>query len=183
MELQRVGHYWVTELNWIDMNYYSSIHISLGCSLWLNFCTSEASPEWSSLIYWLKLLCASLKMYCKDLFFLRLCVQQFAGFLLYADILQIIFKANQLSCLSWIFLLSTFILLIFLILIFLLSQKNCHPPLGCSNQTLGFHPLISFLLSPLTHCDDQSSSSIDFTCLNFFSFCSLSSIFIATPFF
>lgn len=128
-------------------------------------------------------MCKSQDVLQRSLFFLRLSVQQFAGFLLYPDILQIIFKANPLSCLSWIFLLSTFILLIFLILIFLLSQKKCHPPLGCSNQTLGFHPLISCLLFPLTRCDDQSLSSIDFTCLNFFSFCSLSSIFAATPFF
>lgn len=128
-------------------------------------------------------MCKSQDVLQRSLFFPRLYVQQFASFLIYPNILQIFFKANPLSCLSQIFLLSTFILLIFLILIFFLSQKNCHSPLGCSSQTLGFHPLISCLLSPLTPCDDQSSSSIDFTCLNFFSFCSLSSMFAATPFF
>ena len=65
MGSQRVRHDW---LNWTEMNYYSSIHISVGCSLWFSFYTSEASPEWSNLIYWLKLPCASLKMYCRDLF-------------------------------------------------------------------------------------------------------------------
>ena len=101
MGSQRVGHNWATELNWIEKNYYSSIHISLGCSLWLSFYTSEASPEWSNLIYWLKSLCASFKMYCRDLFsFQGYMSNNLLGFLLYPNILQIFFKANPFSCLS-----------------------------------------------------------------------------------
>ena len=119
----------------------------------------------------------------RSLFFPRLYVQQFARFSSLSKYPTDLFQGKPIF-MSFLDLLTlNFHLTYFSFSYFPSLSKKLSPSFRLFESDLGFSPLISCLLFPLTRCDDQSSSSIDFTCLNFFRVCSLSSMFAATPFF
>lgn len=123
------------------MNYYSSIHISLGYSLCFSFYTSQAFPGWSNLIYWLKLLC-TVSIYTakisvlisKPMYPIIFWFSSSSGYP--TDLFQ-----NKSIVMSFPDLILKFYLAYFSYSYFLSLSKNCHPPFSGLRQTLGFHPL------------------------------------------
>lgn len=125
----------------------------------------------------------SLSIYCKDLcfdfqayvsnnflvfFFIRISYRSFS---------------EQIHCHVFPRSYSQILSCCFFLFLFSFSLKKLSPSFQWFEADRWFSSLDLCPLLPLTCCDGQSSSSIDFTCLNFFSFYPLFSMFTATAFF